>query len=582
MKDEFYQGHEYNQTEEFKRIPAEIYLVPCEENIAANEIAPLGNEITTTQPRVSKQKGDKQDLKSLADKLFHSIKGVATASTVAAAAIIGAATVATAPPEVELIDLRISDTYIEYEIAVDELTAQEDYFITISTSNEDDVEFKITENGTHRRRVEGLKPAWEYTLTLAGGDGYFGRTVYFERKFQTLATPLSPSMPQGPPVTPDLSITQVLLCGLNEVEIHFTGTALSETHTLSLLITHEGSDTAIPIPVTPGDRVKGYVRAKLETGGAFSVKPVLSNGTDTVELPAFTPTFDKTLDAETLVDLKNSSIIFYLKALVQGTAYVHVAHAETNEVLFTEKLYGNILQPYFDLTSDSVQQYVLYLTDEAGEKVSNDHTVTVDTTLSAERDYTLNYRNPSDVAITYNEDGTVNVYIKTDFKTTDAEVYYQVTLGDRVFRSRDKILEATDLPNQAMSLCYDVCFEKDGVQYSVYHVYPSGMVNEIEPTNPLQVTRSGTELLLQIEDYFKESVDLDTVRITTSSGEEFHITERDFTYNEDTLYYELTLSIGEGVTHVDLSVELTPNLTRLEGIEHYKGTARIPYTQTYY
>ena len=186
MKDEFYQGHEYNQTEEFKRIPAEIYLVPREENIAANEIAPLGNEITTTQPRVSKQKGDKQDLKSLADKLFHSIKGVATASTVAAAAIIGAATVATAPPEVELIDLRISDTYIEYEIAVDELTAQEDYFITISTSNEDDVEFKITENGTHRRRVEGLKPAWEYTLTLAGGDGYFGRTVYFERKFQTL------------------------------------------------------------------------------------------------------------------------------------------------------------------------------------------------------------------------------------------------------------------------------------------------------------------------------------------------------------------------------------------------------------
>ena len=81
---EFYSANEYNAIQEYKHFPAESYKKLVEENKCGKEEADLGKETTSLQPRV-RRRAQGGGAKTLIDKLFHSVRGVATAATVAAA-----------------------------------------------------------------------------------------------------------------------------------------------------------------------------------------------------------------------------------------------------------------------------------------------------------------------------------------------------------------------------------------------------------------------------------------------------------------------------------------------------------------
>ena len=94
---EFYGTNEYNTINEYKHFPVEMYQKTWEENECGREEADLGKETTSLQskPQRIKQSGQ---AKTLIDKLFHSVRGVATAATVAAASAVVVTTLVTSAP----------------------------------------------------------------------------------------------------------------------------------------------------------------------------------------------------------------------------------------------------------------------------------------------------------------------------------------------------------------------------------------------------------------------------------------------------------------------------------------------------
>ena len=194
---EYFSSSEVNKTSEYKQFPAEMYKKKIEENSLGNELSGGGNEITTLQKK-RRDKGLNQDgsSKTLIDKIFNSVKTVATTATVAVTAVVVTTTLVVNAPKVELKSIDTGSDFVEYEMEISELKADEKYSIVVSTSNEEDIELEIEENGVYKNKVEGLKPQWEYTLSLISRDTSLGDVTHFEVKFQTLKheeqTPIPP------------------------------------------------------------------------------------------------------------------------------------------------------------------------------------------------------------------------------------------------------------------------------------------------------------------------------------------------------------------------------------------------------
>ena len=110
---EFYSGSEYNSVCEYAYFPAEVYKKPKEENKSGNESAELGKESTSLQPKI-KPKGSAGGAKTLIDKIFNSIKTVATTATVAVTAVVITTTFVTNAPNVDLRSLDCGANYVEY------------------------------------------------------------------------------------------------------------------------------------------------------------------------------------------------------------------------------------------------------------------------------------------------------------------------------------------------------------------------------------------------------------------------------------------------------------------------------------
>lgn len=194
---EYFSSSEVNKTSEYKQFPAEMYKKKIEENSLGNELSGGGNEITTLQKK-RRDKGLNQDgsSKTLIDKIFNSVKTVATTATVAVTAVVVTTTLVVNAPKVELKSIDTGSDFVEYEMEISELKADEKYSIVVSTSNEEDIELEIEENGVYKNKVEGLKPQWEYTLSLISRDTSLGDVTHFEVRFQTLKheeqTPIPP------------------------------------------------------------------------------------------------------------------------------------------------------------------------------------------------------------------------------------------------------------------------------------------------------------------------------------------------------------------------------------------------------
>ena len=591
---EFYCANEYNDIGEFKHFPAEIYRKPWEENPSGKEQAALGEEATTLQPKPQKLKKS-GEASSLVDKLFNSLRGAATVATVAVASVAVTTSFVTSAPQAELVSYECGDTYIEYEMQVDGLEEDGAYAIVLSTTNEEDVRTEVDGNGTYQNRIEGLRPEWEYTLSLVQYDAFLGEIRHMEVKLQTLKhadqEPIPPPAPEPEPEPepdpapvpapkPCITVTDTEIIGINKVRAYFTCTDLPEgaLAELDVLLGDAGADRIL---LTAADVAAGYADLVVESSATITVTPVIliaENGeTVSVECDTYTHTFVQNLHVEVMVGLADQSIMFYPIGIACGADLICVTSSlepDEPELLWFEE----VVQLWCD--ASDVITYTLYLTNENGDVLSNEVSVTVDTTVSLPSYvYNLNAVNPGDVGVTYNDDGTINLYIQTSFSAQDEAVYYQITVGGIRYVSREPLARIERIPDQSYALRYDVCVDIDGKQYSIFNTTPSGMVNEAYFY--LESSLEDTALHLWI---YKDAmyIDLDTVVLTSSVGEEIRLAQGDFVYNEEHGYYEAQVTFTERAEEVTVSAMANPFYNGLDGVGDYIGNTRKIFEITVY
>ena len=593
---EFYNSSEYNATSEYKHFPAEVYIKPKEENTSGKEEANLGKETTTLQHK-QKPKTEGASTNTLIDKLFGSIKGVATAATVAAASVAVTTTFVVAAPQAELVSLDVHDTYVEYEMEVNGLAEDSDYAIIVSTSNEDDIEFELDGDGTYQNKVEGLKPDWEYTLALIRYDSLLGEVRHLEIKFQTLKysdqQPIPPPEPAPEPEpkpepepepepepipTPVVKIEGAEIAGINKVRINFTYENLPSNAITKLDILF-GDLTTDTLTLTNEDVERGYVLLDMATSDTLTVTPTVTDlETEmTTECQSSTHTFEATLSVEAMVGLYNDAVTFYPTGLSCGAEYISITSStqpDASEIYTFEGL----IETWYD-TEEAIT-YTMYLTNENGDILSNEVSITVDTsTIAPDVQHYLSCPNPGDINITYNDDGTINMYIQTDFESDSEDVYYQISIGDIRFISRDKIARIENIPDKSYALRYDVCVDIDGQQYSIFHTTPSGMANEAYFYFNSELTNNTFTLQLD-KDWLH--IDLNTVRLVSSTGEEIILSESDFIYDEEYYVYAISVEFAEAPEYVVVSMMANPYYTGLENIDGYIGNTRKMFEETVY
>ncbi|MBQ5802434.1 MAG: hypothetical protein IIW27_05315 [Clostridia bacterium] len=689
IKDEFSYFNEYNKTTEYKRFPAENYRNPNEENFAGAEQSDLGKEVTTLQESKTR-KSDKNKHGSVIEKIFKSLKACATVTTVATVALVATTAIETSPT-VELRKLQADSTYVEYEITVDQLSAQDRYAIVISTTNQSDIEVPIIANGTYQNRVEGLKPEWEYTFSFVRYDEYLGETVLFNKTFQTgkEGPPVEPSIEpsieptvepsvepsiepsieptielsvepsiepsvepsEEPSVEPSIepsvepsiepsiepsvepsvepseepsiepsvepsvepseepseeptveptiepseepeipvlpeyqvSVKDITIEGINLVDVYLETDKLDENCTVELLISYQNGTEQV-VQLQEKDLAANRVRVSVSGDDYMAITPIIKikNSEESISFTKYEHTFTTTLDAEAIVTVSQNAITFYLKALLNGATRAEIVNELTSETVYNEELWEPYVTYYYDDGMETLLSYTLYLVDENGVRVSNGYSLTFDTEHAATAEYVFNYKNPNDAGITYNEDGTINVYIQTDFACEEENVFYAVALGGLCFRSTDPVFSAIGIPNEIYALTYYVCVEKDGVVYAITSITPSGMVNEYYLGNYVSATVESTRATLEIYGFRADGIDFSSIRMVTSGGEEFIVNEADWIYDAEYDVYTCTVEIANSFEYVDIFATLSPTESIMEGFSGYQGSLETEFTERFY
>lgn len=134
---------------------------------------------------------------------------------------------------------------------------------------------------------------------------------------------------------------------------------------------------------------------------------------------------------------------------------------------------------YYPLSSQTAYTYALYSGD--GQRLSEEKTVSF-TPLDTKPSYDFNYLNPSDLLITYNDDGTINIYNDTKFSCDDPNVYYEIyyrsVSHEYVCESRRPFVGCENLEYGSYSVEYRIIYsDESGAKYELQQIVPSGDVH---------------------------------------------------------------------------------------------------------
>ena len=374
---------------------------------------------------------------------------------------------------------------------------------------------------------------------------------------------------------PTFAVTDIRLAGENLVRVEFNS---SNTQSVSMHIEYQDG-TGEDIALSESELLCGYLEVLVpDTSLSLSLTPIMAFDGYTVSGDSFVKEFTDNLEIDTLVSLNDSnmSIELYIKSITNGATALHLECSEfdymNGEYYFWD---GRASVSYSDRGEMS---FTVYLTNEVGERLSNEVEISVDTTApETTAPYIMNYKNPNDVGVTYNSDGTINVYVNTDFECEDESYYYTVTLGRYVVRTREKVAVFESLPNETYPIQYNVCFERDGQHYSVQTITPSGAVNEIYFN--ASCTLNADTLTVSVSDVGK--FDLNSFRLVSSDGEEIRLTEEDFT---DDGYGNLSCDavFSTASEYVTVYVMICPRAEAMEFIDEYKGSLYMLYETEIY
>ena len=284
------------------------------------------------------------------------------------------------------------------------------------------------------------------------------------------------------------------------------------------------------------------------------------------------------LEVEALVNLDNyyGEIICFVKALTDDDTMISVTSSLDGEER-VEYIGGSQLHLWY--TERGVATYTMYLTNEAGDLLSNLVELTVDTTQrDLSFDFNMNYHNPDDLGLSFNPDGSMNVYVDTGFECEDMTVGYYVAVGQYFYRGRENTAIIRNIPSGYHGYSHYVYAEIEGVKYVVGFSSPSGSITPSIADIGCSFDESRVEITLPSDG----SVYLDTVRLVTSDGREMLLVAESFVLDEDTGRYVTTFDLGTLPEELVICVTAERDGAKLDFLDEYDGSLVTEEKITFY
>ncbi|MBO5313408.1 MAG: hypothetical protein J6B29_05520 [Clostridia bacterium] len=350
---------------------------------------------------------------------------------------------------------------------------------------------------------------------------------------------------------PVLTVTELTAVGINRYRIAYSveqGNAEEQLQRVAFSILGDGVELEV-FEIEDGKPYGSvaldvpYGITKLEIDGSLEVKGAYGGNSRLVEMEKSVNTLATNMSLSVLYDVSSGYVelkpVGYLPTDAVLVVQSDMLTAET-ELLISQPM-------SFEHTGE-ITAYSYYLRSSNGDRLTEDRSFTVDSTVTAE--HTFNYKNPGDILITYNDDGTMNLFIITDFATEDPDAYYEITLNyEMVMEFRESVAVISGIEDGSYPIVYRVKKTVDGVDYVLRYIAPSGTVGESAIGNTVSYELSGDVLTLST--HYPERIDFSSLCVQTSSGEIIMPDLDGFVYDESRGEYVVTVTLPpdiEGAT----------------------------------
>lgn len=265
-------------------------------------------------------------------------------------------------------------------------------------------------------------------------------------------------------------------------------------------------------------------------------------------------TFENVINLKnTVVDSTNQMIMLEFDAHIAQPNMLVVVDADTNDIFYLD---GNTV--YVEILEQKVYNLKYYMTNEAGDILSTEQSISVDTTTQT-AEYTMSYVNPGEYAVTINDDKSINLYAVNNFSSLDPDVYYEVVLEKmgiayRTFRFNTNQIIMEDLPDYGYSLQYNVYKEVNGVKHLLHNEYPSGTIIRNSALLYVTPTLEGNNLSIVISNSFE--FDQNSIKVIDNFGNVVNVTSDMIVLNPDASEYQINgIILAEGITSYTIIID---------------------------
>lgn len=385
----------------------------------------------------------------------------------------------------------------------------------------------------------------------------------------------------------EIKISDYEACGIGTIKLYLDVINPQNSTIISpvLNITSENGEE-LTVDIEDNDFISGFVIVEMESSQKFSV--IESHKEENTKflnqreaISNYELSFDNTLTTDFWINVESATAAFVPKSMAENARYIKIVNSLGEETL--EELYVGRFKYYINHQPDADSVYTVILLDENESPVSSE--IQINAPKAPEYgDFVFNYKNPNQTGMTYNSDGSVNLYIKTDFSSEDSELYYQISLQylDVEYKSRDQIARILNIPYTPTPIEYRVCKDYMGVQYVYREIIPSGMLaeNELETTNRVSGNISENNVSL-VFDELESIFDYSNIRVVNNTtGEEIILTKEDLTFNESEYSSTAEVVFKEAAESVTIYVRGNPHFAFLDSIDDLVGDKFLMKTVT--
>ena len=226
-----------------------------------------------------------------------------------------------------------------------------------------------------------MKPEWEYKISVIGKDDFLGTITYFEKKFQTTEINNNTELEQ----TPTLDIKDVTISGANTLEITYDFDAKnynSENINNLLFNISYGDNNNQIVEISYDELVLGKKTLNIsENISSITINSsfIFTNNQILKEIVSEEKVFElnNNFEIKYSIDTYNQYIKLSPIGIFENETYIVVSTSENTESV-PYNLFYDIFIPY-ENSGEITLNY--YLSNESGEILSDEQTITVDTTF---------------------------------------------------------------------------------------------------------------------------------------------------------------------------------------------------------